>query len=62
MGALVETPDRLPLPPEPRRAFHRACRRALRPLFRAGFGMAGEGTEHIFERGEWRGYGAAAEG
>jgi 1-acyl-sn-glycerol-3-phosphate acyltransferase len=47
MRALVETPDRLPLPPEPRRRFHRTCRRALRPLFRACFGMAGEGTEHI---------------
>jgi 1-acyl-sn-glycerol-3-phosphate acyltransferase len=43
----------LPTPPTPRRRFHQTGRFLLRPLFRALFGMEGEGLEHVPRHGPY---------
>ncbi len=45
--------ERAPVPLEPHRRFHRACRTLLRPLFRALFGMQATGLEHLPQRGAY---------
>lgn len=52
-GASVGSADRLPVPRAPWRRTHRACRRLLRPLFRAAFGMRSSGLEHLPARGPY---------